>query len=319
MADLYGSQDVTIRNDDGTNIADVTPTKELRVSEHVKLVGEDFDGTIVDTNFWTSTPTGTGSVAITSGELVLATGATANSAELLQSVRIGRYVGGCSNYYRAVIRLPAVTGTNVRRWGAFNTTDGLFFSHDGTTLSINTRIASSDTSVASGSFNGDSTTYSVGATVLTYEIRWTNSSVLFYIGTSLIHTVSQSLAMVSATLSLPVSSQIVNSGGNTNDNQLLVRTATINRIGKESNVPIYKNYTGNSVSTLKYGPGTIHRIANGGGNGTLQVYDNTTNSGTLIGTFILSNQQQYELGCPFFTGLTVKGNVSGTDVTIIYE
>ncbi len=298
----------------------ISPMGEQRTSEHVKLCGEDFEGTTLDTNFWTATNTGTGSSSLSGGELVVATGATSNSTALLRSVRAARYVGSCPNYYRSVVLLPAVTGTNTRRWGAYTTADGFFFEHNGTDLKVVTRIGSADTAVTSGSFNGEEgSTFVPGTSVNTYEIIWTNSSAWFYVNGFMIHKVSASTAPVSGTLTLNVSQECNNSGGNTNNNQLKVRSATISRIGKYEHSPIYKNLTGAATTVCKYGAGTLHRICNNAGAGTMTIYDNTAASGTKIAVIAFTNNLDHEYHCPFFTGLTIVTTGTSQDSTAVYE
>lgn len=298
----------------------ISPMGELRVSEHVKLVGEKFEGTTVDANFWASTVVGTGSVAQANSEATLSTGATANSSILLNSVRSARYVGSYPNYYRGVIECPAITGACTRRWGAFDATDGFFFSYDGTTLSVVTRKGGADTTVASGSFNGaEGSTFAIDVNSHTYEIDWTNSSVWFMVDNKFIHKYSGNTDPAANNQSLKVGAQILNTGGNTNNNTLKIRTHTINRVGPLESEKIYKNLTGAATTVLKYGAGRLKRINNNAGLGTAVVYDNTAGSGTTIATITFSNNLNYDFDCPFFTGLTIVTTGTSQNSTIIYE
>lgn len=75
-----------------------------RASSVVCLIGSSFSGA-KDTNFWTESITGTGSVTQTPGTIVLSTGATANSTSRYQTVRTSRWVPGQENTFRTVLRV----------------------------------------------------------------------------------------------------------------------------------------------------------------------------------------------------------------------
>ena len=311
-----------------------TPMGDLRTADHVRLVGATFTGTTFDTNFWTKTSqTGTGDATLASGQMTLATGVTANSSIVVNSVRTARYVGGTSNYYRGIIRCPSITGTNVRRWGAFDVNDGFFFSHNGTTLSLVCRKAASDTNIInSGSFNGEQgSVYSLDANVHTYEIYWTNSSAWFIIDGLILHKFSGSTAPLTNTLTLKVGSECTNSGGTASNNTLEVRVSTLQRLGPLLTQPTYANISTNTTTVLKYGAGTLHRIVInkvGLTNNTLTIYDNTTGTGTTIATITMAKGTQasdipvsVDYGSlAFSTGLTIV-TATGTapNVTVVYE
>jgi len=107
------------------DLAGVTSYGELRVVEPIRVAGAAFTGTIIDPNFWATTVTGSGTVTQGDGQQTLTTGATANSTASSVSVAIGRYVTTCQMRYLARVRMGDTGAVNnVRRWGAFNGTDG---------------------------------------------------------------------------------------------------------------------------------------------------------------------------------------------------
>lgn len=306
-----------------------TPMGEMRTSNHVRLVGTAFNGTTFDTNFWTITSSsGTGTATLASGQLTIATGATANSTIVVNSIRQGRYIGGTANYYRAVVRAPSVTGTNVRRWGAYDANDGFFFTHNGTTLSLVCRKATVDTNtISSGSFNGEAgNTYTLNTNVHTYEIYWTNSSAWFMIDGIIIHKFSGSTTPLTSTTTLKIGMECINSSGNTNDNTLEIRVASIQRLGDLSSESQYRNITTATSTTCKYGAGKIHKICLNSPSqqaGIITVYDNTTNTGTIMATLQWTSNnsqlpQAINYDMPFSTGLTINTS-QATNITVVYE
>jgi hypothetical protein len=312
----------------------VSPMGGLRTAESVRLAGHGFTGATVDANYWAvSAPVGTGAAAQANGEMTITTGTpTANSSQAVYSVRVARYVPSLPNFFRGVITAPAVTtGTagyvNTRRFGAYDVNDGYYFQlvqtnpETAPTLSIVTRKATADTPVASGSFNGDyGATYAPGVTARSYEIWWSNKSAWFFVDDILLHTVTSSTATAVATPSLKVGFQTTNSGGNTAANTLVLRSATISRLGPLNTETTYKNVTGAATTVLKYSAGRLHRvILNSTGGTSTTIYDNTAGSGTIIATLTTGAIASLEYNCPFHVGLTVVSVGAGCDISYIYE
>lgn len=123
-------------NDQYAFIAECTPMDELRVAEATRIVGTTFEGTTIDTNFWTSTPTNSATIAQANNQMLLSSGTNSAGSAILQSVRKARYIGSVSNRFRAQIALGDTgVASNTRRWGMFDGTDGAYFELAGTTLS----------------------------------------------------------------------------------------------------------------------------------------------------------------------------------------
>ncbi len=305
---------------------EVTPMNQLKVTETFRLVGPSLDGGTFDTNFWTKTSqVGTGDATLSGGQMTLATGITANSSIIVNSVRVGRYVPASPNYYRGTVRAPAVTGTNIRRWGAFDANNGYFLEHNGTTLSLVCRKTASDANkVNSGSFNGIAgSTYLLDTNCHIYEIYWTNDAAYFVIDEMLIHTFAGATAVLTDSLTLKVGMQCTNAGGNINNNTLEVRAATINRLGKEQTAPMWKNIHGILGATvLKYGAGKLQKVIvnympNGGSTALYDALTATNPIAICAPATNFSGTLEYDLD--FYTGLTVVTANGNTDVTIVYE
>ncbi len=210
------------------SILGISPQGNMKTVVPTKLVGTTFSGTTLDTNFWNTTgSTGTGGAGATlaNGLVTITTGTTANGTGVLTSVRHGRYVAGASNYFRSIIALPATTGANIRRWGAYDSDNGFFFYDDFSDganhiLKLVCRKATSDTNtVSSGSFNGPhGSTYILDINAHTYEIYIANRKIYFLIDDVLIHTFIATTSALSDTLTLPIRFESINSGNNTNVN-----------------------------------------------------------------------------------------------------
>ena len=83
----------------------------------------------------------------------------------------------------------------------------------------------------------------------------------------------------------------------------------------------FTNITSNTTTTCKVGPGVLHAIVvNLPTANAITVYDNTTNSGTKIGTITPTATQGYTLtyDCAFSTGLTIV-TAGSPDLTIVWR
>ena len=309
-----------------------SPTGQLRSVQSVRLVGAvNGDSTVLDTNFWGSNAVGTGTIVPGGNQFLLQTGTVTGSSVNIQSVRSGRYISGNSNYFRGVIDLPAVTGANTRRWGAYNANDGFFFETDGTVLTLVCRKGGSDLNrISSGGFNGAAgNSYILANNTATYEIYWTNKSAWFWIDDRLVHKFTGATAPLTNTCTLFLSADNIN-GANTNSNSLEARALSLSRLGQYSTQPILKNLSTNATQVLKYGPGILHRItlnSVGGSGNVLAVYDGLFPSAAASwGTFavgVVSNASPHAgwtFDAPFYTGLcTVLSTASAANLNIIYE
>jgi hypothetical protein len=313
-----------------TGIKDINTGKQLwvdefhtiRASDLVRLIGTTFIGATKDTNFWTETAVGTGSVTQSGGTVVLATGATANSTIQYQTARLARWVPGAENTHRTILKLGDTgTANNIRNWGAFDANNGFFFQLSGTTLNIVSRSGGADTAVAKASWNVN-TTFTVDTNIHKYDIRMTYAAVYFYIDDVLVHVIqnSGSSTFPTQTLNLPISLQNNNSGGSTSNVSMTVGVSFITRTGKLETDSKFLNIVAAGTYILKYGAGRLHKVIIGTTGGTsVQMFDNTAASGTSMGTLTTANAPiTIDFACPFFTGLTVlaTGTVS---VTVVYE
>jgi hypothetical protein len=305
-----------------------TPNDEMRVITPFRLVGASFSGSTLDFNYWTA-GSGSGSIVATGAQVILTSSSYVSGNQSLQTLRSARYVGGASNRARIVMRLPDTgSASNIRRWGAFTTTDGAFFELNGTTLKTVTRKTGIDSSTSSGSFNGE-----IGKAILlptdvsTWEIYYNNSKVFFGLAGQLLHTYSASSVPWTDTLTLPVRFENLNSGALSSNLSMNIRNGVISRLGAEDSQPTSKFISGvTSGCTIKYGSGNLKGAAVSGVANTsnITLYDSTSPAGAIIWTSGSqgNNAIPYSLdffGLPFFNGLTVVIAAATSNITLIYE
>lgn len=306
--------------------AEMTPMGEQRVATHVRLVGTPFHGSGIDTNFWTATTSGTAAIVQLSGNAVMVTADTSGARAELQSVRVARYVAGVANYYRGVVMFdPGVSG-NIRRWGTYNSSDGVFFEVNNTTFNVVLRKAGVDSRISSENFLSAPPSDSY---FHTYEIYIKNRGVDFAIDDVQVYRHTISSEPMAVTFSLPATLLNQNNEGVlTSGTRLKAISSTINRMGEAMTRPIYSTFSGVAISkTFKTGPGTIHRILinnNGAAANILALYDGLTsgvgNLFAVIDTVSAPAPTNFELELDFFTGLTaVSYTGTGAWLTFIYE
>lgn len=317
----------------------VSPMQALKVATSTRLVGTIFNGTTIDPNFWTATPSSpgaTGSVTQTGGEIILDPSGGNNNTASLVSVRSARYVAANTNFYRAVVRLPAWTTaagkTTTAKWGPWDlANDGYYFeavqTNGATTPTLQLRsIRGTTVADAITSFNGElGSSYTLDNNVHTYEVYWTNSTVWYLIDGVLLHKTSASTATLTATTNLKVGASVANSGTHATANKLVVRVASISRLGIADTNPQYFHGTTAATSILKYSAGTLKRVTindYAAATSTITIYDNSAGSGTPVIAVIKSvtgatpTTLNYEV--PFSNGLSIVS--TGTwDFTVAYE
>ena len=309
--------------------ASFSPLNELLQHSPLRLVGQGFTGTTLDTVAWSTSASGSGAVTLTGDSTAtLTTGATANSSINLSSTRAARFMFGYANMFRAVVSTgDAGTANNVRSIGVDNGTDGLGFTWNGTAFGIYYKNNSVVTNITSG-FNGDlGTTYTWSTTPRALEIVYFTTGFWFFVDGQLLHTIALSTlsAPLTQSLSLPLAASNTNSGGSTTNLTLKIWNQTVFRLGNEYQRPKYANITTNTTTTLKLGAGTLRKIiinTNGSTNNTATIYDNTTGSGTKIGTITTSTAVggTFEYDLDFFAGLTiVTANGSAANLTVVYD
>jgi len=308
---------------------DATPNSEIITAEKIRLVGTIFNGATVDSNFWT-TYTSTGTVTQASSELVLTSGTANGHYAAVQSVRRANWITGTSNKFRTQMRIESSDNDITCRvgvgWGATmpTITDGAYFKFVGSTISVNTMANGSETSVASGSFNGTYTAPTL-TNNNTYEILYTLGKVYFLINNVIIHTATFATTHWTLnTTNFYIGADVRNTGDSAAV-KYIFRMMNICRLGAIISTPTYKYISGNAATyVLKLGGGILHSVVYNNTTGTsLTIYDAidavTANTTVALITTATAALGVWKYDVPFFNGLTVKTIGNGLDATIIYE
>lgn len=312
--------------------------RDLRTCEPFRLVGVPFEGTTIDSNFWTSTVSGAGAANTQASGLITAASGTANSGYAqLQSVRKARFVFAHPHVCRQVVRIPTVVvAQNTRRWGAYTVTaapapsDGFYFELSAAgALSVNAiNTGGTPTSVPSGSFNGNVASYTVNTNVHAYEIHYYVMGVEFYVDGTLLHTMLPTTANLSALYTLNASFASVNSASGTTSGTIEAWACTIARLGREQTNPTtYTHANGQTAGvTLKRGAGVVNGMSIGQAtnNAVIILYDNVSAAVPILGTWVVPNNSiipvnMTGLSMPFYTGLTLAVTTQNAGLTIMYE
>lgn len=307
--------------------AECTPIGELRVVNPTKLVGTAFIGPTSDANFWYVTTANGGTNGQGDGQATLRTNTTANGVCTMESTVYGRYVGGSSPRFRAVVESgDSGTANNIKRWGVFDYSDGAYFELNGSNLYVVTRKGSVESRVPSSSWNKSTTTPTVEE-ANTYEIYWTNKSVWFVINDKLKHQHTAPNGTWANTVSFPVRIENSNIGGSTTDTSLYCRTGTIYRLGPLTTQPINKFQSGTIASYVcKYGAGNLHggMVSNVTNNAVITIYDSTSASGTILWSSGAMGAQTIPFpldfhDIPFSKGLTFAITGANCNLFLAYE
>lgn len=311
----------------------ISPIGGAAVDQHTRVVGTNF-GAAVDAQFWTLANNGAASAAAVANYICTLTSGTANNGYgSVVSSRRARFLFAHPNLLRVAARIPDTTEANcTRRWGAIDTTagnpptinNGFYFEvSDAGVLSVNHKVAgTAAVSVASGSFNGDVTSYTMDTNVHAYEIVYFVMGAWFYVDGVFLHKFTPTTAILNSTPDLPVFAEAVNSAGGTESGVLEVWAASILRIGKEASRPKYVHITTATTTVCKIGAGTLHRIVlNNPTNNAITVYDNTSAAVPAIAIIDPdASATPFEIvyDLDFQTGLTIV--TAGTpDLTVVLD
>lgn len=219
----------------------------LSVSERFRLSGGNFFGVAIDTAEWTPTLTGSGSVTVASGYALIATGATANSTAQLRGAYNSTFLPAQSNMYITALVFGDTGTTNcLRRWGAYNTTDGIYFQLNGTAFALGTRIGSVDTLITSFSGTAPTIDTNYHAWSVEYSIRRIN----WYQDGILIHSLSIITAPLVSSLTLPITMEVDNSSNLASNKTMASAGSAIYRIGQMNTVAVAASINDSTVTGL---------------------------------------------------------------------
>lgn len=301
--------------------------KNLKTTEPFRIVGSSYES-VIDSNFWTLATSGAGASGnMASCVLTLASGTANNGSSKITSSQIGRFIFGHQNLFRAGIRFPALAvALNTRYFGPVTVSgttpqNGFYFSlSPAGVLSVNVVNGGSVTSVASGSFNGSVSSFTMDTNVHFYEILYFTASVQFFVDGVLLHTITPTTAALTGSMHLPITILSVNSASGVTSGTIECYNSTIIRLGRPLSDVRSFNIAGASTVILKSGPGTLQRVTiNANSGSSITIYDNVTASGTKLATIVPNQICTLEYNAPTQVGLTVVTVGAGCDITVSYE
>jgi hypothetical protein len=335
---LANGLQVAVVGDNGQDV-DVSPLGDVRVAQLTRIAGGSFNTGVatLDTTKWTTTLANGGTAnQLTAGYLQVATNTTANGSAIISTSRPGRFLSDVTAEYFGTIGLTNTgVANNVRRWGAFDSNNGVFFALNGTTFQVVTRLNGVDTAISGGSFNGALGT--AGPTLDTNLHRWVIFAVdagylEFRYDDEVVHIIENPAVPLFAGTSKTIRAETTNSAGITSNNGLNITGMGLNRVAQGPVKPEYFRVApagGVAVTqTLKLGAGTLHRIMITSTSSTagtfVTVYDNTAASGTIIDVLDTTAVQIYDYGregIDFYTGLTINypAVTKPGSVTVIWD
>jgi len=314
---------------------EVSQVRELLTAEPYRVAGAIFVGTTIDSLFWTAAASGAGAANTQATGLISSTSGTANSGYAqVQSAMLGRFMFAHPLLLRLAGRITeAVVALNTRRWGVFTTTvtptptDGFYFEQSAAgVLSVVCSNGGTPQSVASGSFNGEVSAYTLNTNVHAFEIHYFVMQVQFFIDNVLIHTFTPTTVNLTGDYNLPISWNSVNGGAGITSGVFECWAAMTKRMGRDTTQPSSGRQVGIGTLVLKRGPGSLHTVNLSAisNNAVVTLYDNMAASGTVIWSSgaLAANSLPFDIDLhdvPFSTGLTVDITVAAATVVVVYE
>lgn len=301
----------------------ITSNRELIKTEVIRITGTSFNGSTLDTNFWSSTTLNGGSNITNSGELINSSGTSSGASAIIKSVNVGRYKAGIQNIYRSHVRVSEGVQNNIRQFGVadLNNDNAFFFYLNGTEFGIEQKKDSINTLIPNGSFNGNlGNTYILDTNYHTFEIIYENATTEFYIDGILLHTITSITSSLLSTLNLFITYLNLNLSLTSVSSIIYSTQSTIHSLSAQDTQPLSAVIESNGTFTLKLGAGKLKKIINLDNIGQIILYDNTAGSGTKLLPTMDCARVTGSIDCntTFNNGLTVVA--SGTPKILIqYE
>lgn len=316
---------VSLRDPESGLTSRIDGLQSLKVAETTRLLGGNAVGSTINTNIWSTSTTGSGTATSGSGLFSLTTGTTANSTAALQSIDVAALHSGTVNNVALGIRVTDTgTANNERRWGAWTTSNGIFYKLAGSTLSVCRMQTGVESCVDQGSWNGNNS-FTLDTNFHNYDIDYSNGSARFYIDRKLMHVISVTTSALADSTSFPIRISNASVSGGTTSAVIQMRGSIIQRYGRPVGRPRPFFTTANANTTLKSEPGTVHTLCvtrNGGiGGANVTLYDNTAASGPVIisVTFGGNDTNCFPLNVDFNTGLTVANGSTNLETFVSWE
>lgn len=313
---------VTDYDTESGNYSRIDGTGKLRTTDTIRLIGGGQESNLLDARVWSSSTASGG--AITNGGSGISTispGTTSGGTASIVTLAKARFINATINNYFAGVRVDQITQVgNTRRWGVFNATDGLFFELIDGVIGVTVRNSSVDT--RSTAFNG-TTAFVLDTSFHVYEINYSAGTARFYQDGKLIHKFTTATDSVCDTMSLPAAYQTINTAAASASASIYARGTAVSRFGNILQRSRYFNGSAAATTVLKSAAGTLRKVVlnkRGAAGATLNIYDNTAGSGTLIGIVdTTAGGPSFEYDLDFSIGLTIVSAGVVGDFTVIYD
>lgn len=345
---IFGS--VNIRGA-GTDLdAWVSTMHSLLTCDPVRLVGPLFpSGSTIDTNFYTTSTSGTGATAALASGIVSLEAADDSAAYArIITARKARFMFAAPNLFRSLIRIPTANVGHFAYWGALDPTGwsfgsgdlafggGFYFSLDGLDgtsgrfLKINYHNGTSLVAYRGGitpalghELNGDVSSYLIDDNYHAYEIMYFMAAAYFFVDGVYVGSLTPTTEPFTV-LNVPacvVTFNWTGVGVPIGNKDVHVAAMSILRLGQEHTLPktMYLNTTTDTL--LKRGSGELHRVVvTDTGGSAFTIYDNTTNSGTILAVIDPAKTVgTLDLGAQFEIGLYIDFGAVAPKITVVYE
>lgn len=220
----------------GISKMQITPFGSGLTTDKTYLTGGQFggvNGTAFDPKVWVQTLAGSATGTTDDGSsgggayrLTVTTGATDSAA--IESRAKGTFLGNTENYGFLVVRTADTGNVNqVKRWGLYNSLNGIFMEQSSTGLTIVTRKAGVDTPAP----------FLLGVTAITNNTNFHYWELVYSPNFSFIRQDGQLVHLLALTTTppfdifdLPVRAEIINTGAST-ASSLFVQSMSISRLG----------------------------------------------------------------------------------------
>lgn len=313
----------------------INPNGSMLVDSPTREIGGGF-GSVADTVQSAFSNVGAGSASGVANNIATLSSGTSNSGYgSINSNAICRFQYSTANFLRGNFRLPSIGGANTTRsWGAFNfgtkpvILDGFYFSYDGSSSTLSVNVANNGviTTINSGAFNGELSSYTLDTNVHAYEIIYQLPAAWFFIDNVLVHKFKATTGMLTNNIHLTTGALASNSVSGVTSASLEIWASSISKMTATEPDPQYAHINTLSTTLVKRDPGTLQRIiinAPGTSSNVLTIYDNVVGSGKVIAAINVSGNTAasfLDYNLPFFIGLTVvSATGASADITIIYD
>lgn len=272
----------------------IAPTGAFETAELIRLIGGNFEAGTLPSVTWNTNLVGSGTITTTDGELILATGVTANSEAEVDTTNRAEFTTATFNKAHLAFGNDDFSAVDViREWGMFDPVDpiisgdGVFFRNTAGAITLVRRKSGVDVeSVTEASFNNTlGNTFVKDNNIHIYEIVYNAGNINFLQDRKILHTMVSISSAAYETVHLKLGARVENINGNTVNNILRTRGFSCSRIGSVGAEPDSITLNAPGTVLLKNSPGQLVSVIitdSGAGGAVLDLYDDVAAVGTPI-------------------------------------